>query len=126
MNRLRHAYLQLHPELEPNFMTSPFDDLHGAMQTLGIDARNSASLGSLFQSLVSLPGMLSVIVAADAGAIAGLAAAGFGAPSPVILLAGAVAFAATATLMWLWGRYSVIWRVPVESRFPSPPYPPTS
>jgi hypothetical protein len=25
MNRLRHGYLQLHPELEPNFMTSPYD-----------------------------------------------------------------------------------------------------
>src|SRR6266851_252681 len=27
MNRLRRAYLDLHPELEPNFVTSPYDDL---------------------------------------------------------------------------------------------------
>jgi hypothetical protein len=34
MNRLRHAYLELYPELEPNFVASPYDDLHGALQTL--------------------------------------------------------------------------------------------
>jgi hypothetical protein len=27
MNRLRHAYLSLHPELEANFITSPYDDV---------------------------------------------------------------------------------------------------
>jgi len=37
MNRLRHAYLELHPELEPNFITSPYDDVPGALRTLGID-----------------------------------------------------------------------------------------
>src|SRR6266571_3450777 len=37
MNRLRHGYLELHPELEPNFVTSPYDDLYGALQTLGFD-----------------------------------------------------------------------------------------
>jgi hypothetical protein len=31
MNRLRHAYLELHPELEPYFVTSPYDDLAGAL-----------------------------------------------------------------------------------------------
>src|SRR5690242_15864484 len=37
MNRLRHAYLQIHPELEPNFISSPHDDLAGALRTLGLD-----------------------------------------------------------------------------------------
>src|ERR1700694_3343413 len=37
MNRLRHAYVDLHPELETYFITSPYDDLSGALQTLGID-----------------------------------------------------------------------------------------
>src|SRR5437870_3199466 len=37
MNRLRNAYLELHPELEPHFVTSPYDDLPGALETLGID-----------------------------------------------------------------------------------------
>ena len=34
MNRLRNAYLELHPELEPHFVTSPYDDLPGALQSL--------------------------------------------------------------------------------------------
>ena len=33
MNRLRNAYLELHPELEPHFTTSPYDDLPGALLT---------------------------------------------------------------------------------------------
>src|SRR6202008_3749073 len=31
MNRIRHAYLELYPELEPNFITSPHDDMRGAL-----------------------------------------------------------------------------------------------
>src|SRR5438876_6808535 len=34
MNRLRRAYLELHPELEPYFPTSGHDDLPGALQTI--------------------------------------------------------------------------------------------
>src|SRR5438445_12197780 len=35
MNRLRHAYLELHPELEPYFTAGHSDDLAGALQTIG-------------------------------------------------------------------------------------------
>jgi len=38
MNRLRHAYLELAPELEPYFVTSHHDDMPGIMQTYGYDA----------------------------------------------------------------------------------------
>ena len=37
MNRLRHAYLEMHPELSLDFIASPYDDLPGALQTLGVD-----------------------------------------------------------------------------------------
>lgn len=119
MNRIRHAYLELHPELEPNFITGQFDDLPGVLKTLGIDTTSASSIGSPFHSLVTLPGMLAVIVAADAGAIGALAAAGFGAPSPVVLLFGAAAFGLAALLLWLWGRRSVRGRR-LDARFPSP------
>ena len=68
MNRLRHAYLELHPELEPHFITSQYDDLGGALGTLGIDHMTAADggLGSAFHLLQTLPGMLTVIVAAVA------------------------------------------------------------
>src|SRR5438477_5189067 len=64
MNRLRNAYLDLHPELEPHFTTSPYDDLAGALQTLGVETSGADRLGSMFHGLQTLPGMLSLIVAA--------------------------------------------------------------
>src|SRR3989442_8002639 len=76
MNRLRHAYLELHPELEPHFITSQHDDLDGALRTLGIDHVTAAGggLGSAVHLLQTLPGMLTVIPAAVAGAIRALTA----------------------------------------------------
>src|SRR5919108_3380261 len=105
MNRLRHAYLEMHPELEPNFSTSPYDDVHGALQTLGIEP--GVRLGSLFHGFVTLPGMLAVIVAAVGGAIGGLAAAGFGAPPAGVLLAGAAVFGLAEAWMAVWNRRGV-------------------
>ena len=41
MNRIRHAYLELAPELEPYFVTSPYDDEEGMLLSslLRLDAR---------------------------------------------------------------------------------------
>ena len=121
MNRLRHAYLELHPELEPNFTTSAHDDLAGVLQTLGVEPLGASRIGSLFHSLVTLPGMLGTIVAAVGGAIGALIAAGFGAPAVLVLLVGLVFFLAALSLVAVWGRSSV--RTPSPSlnpRFPSP------
>src|SRR2546425_2276223 len=92
MNRLRNAYLDLHPELDPHFTTSPYDDLPGALQTLGINPVGADRLGTWFHGLQTLPGMLSMIVASVAGAIGGLIAVGFGAMPVVVVLSGIAAF----------------------------------
>ncbi|HEY1419389.1 MAG TPA: hypothetical protein VGG90_01615 [Candidatus Dormibacteraeota bacterium] len=121
MNRLRHGYLDLHPELERNFVTSPYDDLAGALQTLGIDRAGGLRLGSLFQGIQSLPGMLSVIVAADAGTIAALAALGFGLAGVYALLTGAAVFVVAMGLLARWNRQAMTRPSPgLDSRFPSP------
>jgi hypothetical protein len=121
MNRLRRAYLDLHPELEPNFVTSPYDDLPGALQTLGIDMTGGQRLGSFFHGMQTLPGMLSVIVAAVAGAIGALVGYAIGAPLFGVLLAGAGAFVVAAVWMGNWGRRSVQRFGPsLEARFPTP------
>ncbi len=127
MNRIRNAYLDLHPELELHFTTSGYDDLKGALQTLGIEATGADRLGSAFHGLQTLPGMLSVIVASVAGAIGGLVAVGFGAPPVVVLLSGIAMFVVAAVLMGVWGSRSVRGLSPgLQARFPSPPKPPTS
>jgi hypothetical protein len=121
MNRLRHAYLDLHPELEPNFVTSPYDDLPGALQTLGIDVTGGQRLGSFFHGMQTLPGMLSVIVAAVAGAIGALVGYAIGIPLVGVLVVGAAAFVVAEVLMGNWGRRSVRRFSPsLEARFPTP------
>jgi hypothetical protein len=122
MNRLRHAYLDLHPELEPNFVTSPYDDLRGALHTLGLDPTSAPTLGTVFHGLVTLPGMLSVIVASVGGAIAGLAALGFGAPASGVLVAGMATFAAVlAMMLWSANRSFRQYGPAVQAHFPTPP-----
>ncbi|TMD27951.1 MAG: hypothetical protein E6I04_10185 [Chloroflexi bacterium] len=122
MNRLRHAYLGLHPELEPNFVTSPHDDLPGALQTLGLDPVSAPMLGTVFHGFVTLPGMLGVIVASVGGAIAGLATAGFGAPVYAVLLVGGLAFAVSlGGILRSANRSFRRYGPDVEPRFPTPP-----
>ena len=126
MNRLRHAYLELHPEIEPNFITSPHDDLSGALMTMGLNPRSALTLGTIFHGFVTLPGMIGVIVSAVAAAIAALATVGFRAPTYGVLLGGAIAFAVSMTGIYVSGyrafrRYGPA----VEPHFPTPK-PPTS
>jgi hypothetical protein len=122
MNRLRHAYLELHPELEPNFITSPYDDMPGALRTLGIDITAARGVGSALHVFQTLPGMLSVIVAAIVAAIGALVAVAIGLPSLGVVLAAAGAFVVAVVLMGLWGSRSFRGsRDPsLEPHFPSP------
>lgn len=122
MNRLRHGYLQVHPDLEPHFVASPYDDLPGALQTLGIDDVTAGRrLGSVLHLPQTLPGMLTVIVAAVAGAIGALAARAVAIPSWGVVLAAAAGFVLVLILMGISGRRSVTRFAPsLEPRFPSP------
>ncbi|HEY8762039.1 MAG TPA: hypothetical protein VIP52_14135 [Candidatus Dormibacteraeota bacterium] len=122
MNRLRKVYLELHPELEPHFVTSPYDDLPGALQTLGIDSTSgSRGVGSWLHTLQTLPGMLSVIVATVAGAIGALAARAIGVPPVGVVLVAAAAFLLAVLLMGIWGQRSFGRDdASLEPRFPSP------
>ncbi len=121
MNRLRHGYLELHPELEPNFTTSPYDDLTGALRTLGIDPTAGGNVGGFFHRSVTLPGMVGVIVSSVGAAIGGLAAVGFGAPIYVVMLVGVVLFVATELLIMRTGQHSFRAYGPgLKPRFPTP------
>src|SRR5438874_6385495 len=122
MNRLRHGYVDLHPELEQYFVTSPHDDLYGALQTLGIDAVSAPKrLGSLIHIPQTLPAILLVIVAAVGGAIVALIALAAIAPTWVIGAAAATAFVLVLLIMGAWNRRSIKNSPPsLAPRFPSP------
>jgi len=122
MNRLRHGYLELHPELEPYFTAGQYDDLPGALQTIGYQLATGRRVGSVLHAIQVLPGMLSVIVAAVVGAIGALAALAIGAPPLGVVLAAAAAFVIAMVWLIVWGRRGIRRPDPsLKPRFPSPP-----
>jgi hypothetical protein len=67
MNRLRHGYLDLAPDLEPYFMTGHHDDFGGIMQTRGPRPQMGPS-----RMLSATPTLVSVINSTLVGVIAAL------------------------------------------------------
>jgi hypothetical protein len=83
MNRLRHAYLEIAPELEPYFVSSHYDDERGVMQNFGPWARVRPS-----RLLASTPVLIGVIDAVIAGVIAGAVAEVSRAPAALSIAVG--------------------------------------
>ena len=85
LNRLRHAYLEIAPGLEPYFVTGHHDDEQGLYETYG------PGQGSRFYRLIGETSTLvAVINAALAGAVVGLVANAAGTGSELSLFIGAV------------------------------------
>jgi uncharacterized membrane protein YuzA (DUF378 family) len=94
MNRLRHAYLEIAPQLEPYFVTSHHDDEQGLYETYGpgTDVR-------LIRQLASTSMLVGAIDAALAGVIAGLVAKAVGAGSELSLVISAVVTSVIVVLL---------------------------
>lgn len=91
MNRLRHAYLDLAPELEPYFTSGYHDDQAGILITYGL--RYGISL------LHVIGGTPNLVIAIDmmvAGVIAALVAESFGAAETAAVIIGVVTALVTA------------------------------
>jgi len=88
MNRIRHAYLEIAPELEPYFVTSRHDDPRGVLTS----AMAVPELPSPLQGFVSAPGVVAVLDSVVAGTIAGIAALASGAGTGLTLGLGGVGF----------------------------------
>jgi hypothetical protein len=96
MSRLRHAYLEAQPELEPYFVTGAQDDLRGLLLTMDMDmVPGQLRAGDAAHALETLPAMLGVI----AGVLAALVAGSLGAPTPVAVAVASAVFLATAVLL---------------------------
>jgi uncharacterized membrane protein YuzA (DUF378 family) len=102
MNRLRHAYLDLAPELEQYMVTSSHDDEASIMQSYGV--YHTLRISRVLAGTPTLVGAINVIVA---GVFVALVAKTFGASDMIATAAGVVAaLAAIAGLAWL--AYSTI------------------
>jgi hypothetical protein len=86
MNRLRHAYLELAPELEPYFVTGHQDDIPGVAQTYFRGSR-SVSIGLV---LFGTPIVIGAINAVVAGVLVALIAQLLGASVAVGLAVGLI------------------------------------
>ena len=117
MNRIRHAYLELVPALEPYFITSHYDDEKGMLQSSFAMPRRP----SLLQPFLSIPGVVAVVDSAVAGAIVGIAALGLGLGTGGSLALGGIGFVSSLTGFILWARRSIATHVEqLVVRFPSP------
>lgn len=94
MNRLRRAYLDIDPDLEKYFITSPFDDMPGVMLTY-----NPTYPSLLTRILGSTPVLVGVINASLAGVIVALLVEFFVADPLVYVPLGVVVGMIAAALM---------------------------
>ena len=119
MNRLRHAYLEQHPDLEPYFITSRFDDFRGVSATLGFtEAEGQRGGAGLLHGFQTLPGTLGVIAAVVGGSLGALVARAFDAPGPAVVGAAVAMFFLTILVLAVAGiRSFVRLRVSIVPRF---------
>ena len=107
MNRIRHGYLELQPELQRYFVTASTDDMRGISMTFGVNLPVASSLrpslGSVGHAMVTIPGMLAVIVSVVAGALASVIAVSLGAGKGAAVALAVGAFLVT---MFALGRYA--------------------
>ena len=94
MNRLRHAYLDIAPDLEPYFLTGHHDDLAGIMQTRGPRPQMGPS-----RVLAATPTIVAIINAVLVGVILALLARLVNVHPAVASVAGVTAAIASAVLL---------------------------
>ena len=118
MNRIRHAYLDLAPELEPYFVTSRYDDDLGILQS----AVAMRKWPSPAQGFVAIAGVVGVIDSVVAGAIAGIAAVALDLGTAAALALGGLLFLVSAAgFVALGDRQIERSRNELDPVFPSPP-----
>jgi hypothetical protein len=114
MNRLRHAYLELAPELEPYFVTGHYDDLAGMTQSYGLGYH--AGLGRV---LAATPNLIAIIDSVVFGVLVALIALQLGSPDAAAVTIGVVAVlvAVIGFAVLVFRMRTRVWRA-VQPRFP--------
>jgi hypothetical protein len=117
MNRIRHAYLEMAPELERYFVTSHHDDDLGILlSSVAMRAQPPPT-----QAFVAVPGVVAVIDSVVAGAIAGIAGIGLDLGTAAALILGIAFFLLSLAGFAAWAmRIVARYRTEIESLFPSP------
>jgi hypothetical protein len=115
MNRLRHGYLELAPELGPYFITGRHDDLAGIMQTYGMGPRMS-----LTYILAGTPNLVAAINIVVFGVFVALIAQTLGASDQLVLIAGLIAAVGAVVCFVTWASSTIRrGRKAYQPRFPA-------
>jgi hypothetical protein len=120
INRLRHAYLELAPELEPYFVTGRYDDVAG-MVASSPRSKPRSGAPAPFQAFVASPGLVAVLDSVVAGATVGIAALGLDLGAAASIAIGAVGFALTLAAFVIYGIRTIReYQRDLVVRFPTP------
>jgi hypothetical protein len=121
MNRIRHAYREMVPGLEPYFVTSFHDDARGVLAAYGDVTATGTVLSNVIHGLTTMIGMVATVVAMIVGALAALIVVGLGAGVEAALLAAVTGFLiGTAIFAMVGMRTAIGSQGGLESRFPTP------
>ncbi len=121
MNRIRHAYLEMVPTLEPYFSTAHHDDVRSVLDTYGESVgQEPFALSAITHGLTTMPGLVGVLDAALAGAIAATVVGILGASSSLAIVAAVVA-ALVMTLLLFRLMGTIFHR---QERYMAPRFPP--
>ncbi len=119
MNRIRHAYREMVPGVEPYFTTPFHDDPISVLSTYGVEPPGIVT--NILHGLTTAPAMVGVVDAIVAGALAAVVALGLGASLEVGLVAAIAAFLVIFLVAFRLGFVTAVRSLSRrESRFPAP------
>jgi hypothetical protein len=121
MNRIRHGYVRIAPQVEAFLVTGTHDDVPGVIKTYGYSG-SSTFLGDLGYGLSTSQGMVSLIVAMVGGVFAAVLTLALGGTGWLPLVAAATTALVVIIIEVRWAFQSVARnQASLEVRFPSPP-----
>lgn len=121
MNRIRHAYLEMVPTLDPYISTPRYDDIGSVLSVYGASTEKPRALLNFAHGLTTMPGMVSVIDSALVGGLAAALTVWLSGDERLALVAGLVgAFLALAAFSVMAVRVFTNVGNTMEVRFPDP------
>jgi hypothetical protein len=124
MNRIRNAYREMAPGLEPYFITSFHDDGEGVLATYGDEITRSNVVRNVLHGLTTTLGMIATIDLMVFGALCALVAVGSGVRLELGVLIGVAGFVlGFVAFLFLGMRTALRMQTGGETRFPRPDKP---
>lgn len=117
MNRIRHAYLEIAPDLRPLFVLGTNDDAHGVMKSMGLPPGQP----TYQHFLSSTPTLITIIDAIIAGVITVLVLSFFELSDWLSALGAVAGFAAILAFHQIWALRSIgAARAGLQPLYPTP------